>query len=850
MVPSLSLLASVGLLISIIMSDSRVLAATIWCNPANSGKEDGHTKDTGYKTLWRSISAMSPGDTVIISNGDWSRGFPGMTIDNAGHLPPSGTGFSGMSTICAETDWKAKICRMVDGDPTKGPKYVKIQGLIIENEYTQLCGWSYCKIIRCAFLGKKMGGNNVTFGLSHGINNLVEECVAWGGGRYKFIDGGGHHNIWRRCVARHDWYIEPDWPGQESNFRGYGCHDSVWQNCISIDSDRVKYQNTDSMEDGDFWIGDQAGGGGNIIAGCIVMRGMYQAYYLGGQSPSDTIVILNSVALGPSLEGFNGLTGAVTYGVVNVDISNCLFYNFKLGKQHFISHNKSQGKLRLIDSIAMDVGRIGPMKDVRADHNCYIGVGPGNYGKHSMNVNPFKNGLLYPCRTEPGSALQKMGKDGGVCGPTILKKIGVSGTAYGETGWNDVTDEDLWPFPNETKIRELMRETVKGVSGEYGFCAEGETLTNYIWGYFGNAVPPFNVQATSGNGTVMLTWDPPADIALPTILGFNVYDVSGGVKILMGGTVTGNRTYSKTITGLANGRTYEFAVTATDKVKGESGYAYKVSVTPGKREKLQQIDKLSEKMGKAKEEKQPSETVSKRLFANKLGMEFIFIPSGTFIMGISSNEEGKSNSAVPHPVTLTKGFYLQTTEVTQGQWKELMGSNPSFFKECGNDCPVEQVSWSDVQQFIKRLNRKEGVRKYRLPTEAEWEYACRAETRTPFSFGRCLTTEQANYCGHHPFVGCEKGECHNKPIPVKSLSPNGWGLYDMHGNVWEWCFDRSGKYLSRSVTDPKGPSSGTFRIFRGGGWNSYGRACRSGNRSANEPTKRFANLGFRLAREP
>lgn len=191
---------------------------------------------------------------------------------------------------------------------------------------------------------------------------------------------------------------------------------------------------------------------------------------------------------------------------------------------------------------------------------------------------------------------------------------------------------------------------------------------------------------------------------------------------------------------------------------------------------------------------------------------------------------------------------MQTTEVTQGQWRAVMGDNPSRFKNCGDDCPVESVSWNDVQEFIRRLNDRVGTGKYRLPTEAEWEYACRAETETPFSFGECLSTGEANYNGNHPLSGCPKGEYRGKTVAVASFFPNQWGLYDMHGNVWEWCQDWYGDYPSGSVTDPEGPSSSAGHVARGGSWYSYARICRSAYRGGFTPGGRFFSLGFRLSR--
>ena len=203
-----------------------------------------------------------------------------------------------------------------------------------------------------------------------------------------------------------------------------------------------------------------------------------------------------------------------------------------------------------------------------------------------------------------------------------------------------------------------------------------------------------------------------------------------------------------------------------------------------------------------------------------------------------------------HKISLTNGFYAETTEVTQKQWEKVMGVNPSFFKKCGPSCPVEQVSWYDAQQFIKALNRIEITSKYRLPTEAEWEYMCRAGTITPFSFGKCLKNGDANYDGNFPFDGCQKQLYVQTPVAAEDFIPNPWGLFGMHGNVWEWCSDWLGNYPDGAVVGPEGAKKGSLRVIRGGGWNSYANACRSGNRSGSDPAKGFANLGLRVVRDP
>jgi len=245
-----------------------------------------------------------------------------------------------------------------------------------------------------------------------------------------------------------------------------------------------------------------------------------------------------------------------------------------------------------------------------------------------------------------------------------------------------------------------------------------------------------------------------------------------------------------------------------------------------------------------------SQTAPASSITNSIGMKFVYIEPGLFDMGSPLDEPERYDNETQHKVTLTQGYYMQATEVTQKQWRSVMGNNPSYFKECGDKCPVENVSWSDVQYFIKKLSQKEGVSTYRLPTEAEWEYAARAGTTTPFSFGdgKCLSTDQANYNGNYPMPGCPKGEYRKKTVPVASFQPNGWGLYDMHGNVWEWCQDQYGAYPEGSITNPAGSKTGSVRVLRGGSWFLLARSCRSANRGKRDPGNRGPLVGARLVR--
>ena len=234
---------------------------------------------------------------------------------------------------------------------------------------------------------------------------------------------------------------------------------------------------------------------------------------------------------------------------------------------------------------------------------------------------------------------------------------------------------------------------------------------------------------------------------------------------------------------------------------------------------------------------------------NSIGMEFVLIPAGTFEMGCSSDSEGCDDNEKPrHKVRLSKPFYLGKYEVTQRQWEAVMGNNPSKFK--GPDRPVETVSWTDVQEFIKRLNAKEGHTRYRLPTEAEWEYAARAGSTTAYSFGNNIIEVSLSdfVLVSYAWYRDNSEETH----PVGQMPPNAWGLHDMHGNVWEWVQDWYGDdYSAGAVVDPQGPTTGDFRVLRGGSWSFDAWNCRSACRIGGEPDDDCdESIGFRLALSP
>jgi formylglycine-generating enzyme required for sulfatase activity len=236
----------------------------------------------------------------------------------------------------------------------------------------------------------------------------------------------------------------------------------------------------------------------------------------------------------------------------------------------------------------------------------------------------------------------------------------------------------------------------------------------------------------------------------------------------------------------------------------------------------------------------------------------VWIPPGTFTMGSPSTEIDRDSDESPQTqVTISRGFWMGKYEVTQREYQALMGSNPSYFT--GDlDRPVETVNWYNATNYCGKLTDRERSAGrlpagyvYRLPTEAEWEYACRAGTTTATAFGNSLSSTQANFDGNYPYNGAAPGPYLGRATKVGSYAPNAWGLYDMHGNVWEWCLDRYSDSLpGGSVTDPRGPNTGSARVFRGGGWYDFGRGCRSASRYYDWPDGWRDCLGFRVVLAP
>ena len=258
-------------------------------------------------------------------------------------------------------------------------------------------------------------------------------------------------------------------------------------------------------------------------------------------------------------------------------------------------------------------------------------------------------------------------------------------------------------------------------------------------------------------------------------------------------------------------------------------------------------------------------------------MKLRLIPAGTFQMGSREHEEGREGDETQHQVTLTKAFYLGVHEVTQGEYERVIGANPSWFSKAGGGShdvkgevadrfPVETVSWFDAVEFCNKLSQKDNLPEYyridgtsvtviggsgyRLPTEAEWEYACRAGTISPFSFGDTLNGNEANVNGNDPYGTTTKGTNLQRTTAVGAYSGNVFGLHDMHGNMYEWCGDWYGTYFPGKEADPIGPTLGEHRVLRGGSWSGLATGARSAFRGYCTPVLRSRFNGFRVSRTP
>jgi formylglycine-generating enzyme required for sulfatase activity len=264
-----------------------------------------------------------------------------------------------------------------------------------------------------------------------------------------------------------------------------------------------------------------------------------------------------------------------------------------------------------------------------------------------------------------------------------------------------------------------------------------------------------------------------------------------------------------------------------------------------------------------------ADTPESKVLTNSIGMKLALIPAGTFLMGSPADEAERDEVEIQHEVTISKPFYLGVYEVTQREFNQLMAATVkrgAIFdtkRGGGPDFPMENITWGEAVAFCNTLSglpeEKKAGRRYRLPTEAEWEYACRAGTTTPFASGKAFSSKEANCNGNYPYGGADKGPFLSQTAKVGSYAPNAWGLYDMHGNVAEWCADFYDKdyYRKSPKADPRGPEKGVvstdyqdfYRVIRGGCWLDEARGCRSAYRFRAMPHDPYRLIGFRVVCE-
>lgn len=238
------------------------------------------------------------------------------------------------------------------------------------------------------------------------------------------------------------------------------------------------------------------------------------------------------------------------------------------------------------------------------------------------------------------------------------------------------------------------------------------------------------------------------------------------------------------------------------------------------------------------------------------GLDFLYLPPGRFLMGSPPNEPGRGSDEQLHEVVISQGFWIGRTEVTRGQWEQVMGSierhpeKPNPFRNADPNLPIVSVSYGEIDCYMQRLEVQAPGQCFRLPTEAEWEYACRAGTTTTFYTGTMVKHTQANFDARFPYEGDRSAGTIERPTPVGSYPPNAWGLYDFHGNVWEWTSDWYGPYTTGVATDPRGPTSGALKVIRGGSWAFNAGSARSACRYHHDPKDWGHSLGFRVVLVP
>ena len=570
-----------------------------------------------YTTISAGTAAMSAGDTLIVRDGVYTGPENIMYNENSrGTLPPIGSA-SAYTTAMAETPGGV----LLDGEGVRRPirlygswadrsghtplgaydaSYIAFKGFVVGNTSTGGAIYTnhvhHIKFIDCGAYNAM--DNSAPFSINRSNYVLIEGGYAWGRGRMSFLFYYCDHVIVRRSVARHDVSFDTNPMGV---FDLYACQYSRIQNSIAVDS-VLSYSPNRSGVVGAFI--NQAGSANsyatlvdNLVTHSIALN--HEGRFTWTQNnPGDTPTYSNCVGWDikaqKSTES-NTTAGNIIGGSDDILINQCTFGRWTSPVAPLYSGLYFNGWTQT-DSITNSI--IFDLKDYDgnsaavfyeyeiANYNNIYNTGTlaasGPSPTNTITANPMLNGLKYITRIEPRTNLQTAGLSASRVGADLSYMKGKSGTMWGDSGYDDETTTPMWPFPGENLIQEKFKAYSYdggGLTGNRGFCVTGQSLTNYVWGYLDNTPPPFNVKALPMNQSVTLTWTPPADFSRSTITEFRIYDVTGGNPKLVG-TVSGNSLFTYTVTELTNNSNYDFIVTAVDNTKGESGYSYKVSVTP------------------------------------------------------------------------------------------------------------------------------------------------------------------------------------------------------------------------------------------------------------------------------
>jgi formylglycine-generating enzyme required for sulfatase activity len=360
----------------------------------------------------------------------------------------------------------------------------------------------------------------------------------------------------------------------------------------------------------------------------------------------------------------------------------------------------------------------------------------------------------------------------------------------------------------------------------------------------GNACEPVRVKVRYDASAPELAWTSPEGGVVPAgdvVVSGTVRD-AGACEVFVGAArATVEGASWSAVVSVAAGQRVDLRVTARDAAGNEA----RPLIRTLRGEFPLVVPAWADRASDAKDVEIDGRRYPSVVVEKQTGMRMVLVRPGQFRMGSPASEQERGSDEQQHTRVIQQAFWLGETEVTQAQWQKVMGSNPSRFQ--GAENPVERVSWDDCQQFFAKLNGGTGGG-FRLPSEAEWEYACRAGTSAPFSFGPNITPEQVNYDGNHPYAGGSKGRYRERTVPVRSLPPNAWGLYEMHGNVWEWCADAYVENYPQDGADQTPVQGGALRVVRGGSWHDVARSCRAAVRIRDEPANRDGRVGFRASR--